>query len=107
MSFEVLFLKEAQADLDAIHSYLLQHSADGANWWLDSLELAIAALEEHPQRYARAPEDHLVSVTIQNLSFKTRKGRPYRLVYTIVENEVRVFRLLGPGHDLLRAEDFE
>ena len=105
MSFAVLFLKEAQADLEAIHSYLLKHSVDGANRWLDALESAIEALEEHPDRYAGAPEDQLVSAPIQNMSFKTRKGRPYRLVYTIVEQKVRVLRLLGPGHDLLRAGD--
>ena len=76
MSFEVLSLKEAQADLEAIHSYLSKHSVAGVHSWLDALEKAIDALEEHPDRYARAPEDEFVSAPIQNLSLKNARGGP-------------------------------
>ncbi len=107
MNSEVVFLKEAQADIDAVYTYILNQSPQGAAHWLDALEAAIDALGQNPKRYARAPENELVSATIQNLSFKTRRGRPYRLVYTIVGEQVRVFRLLGPGQDLLRLKDFK
>ena len=105
MSFEVVFLREAQADLDAIHAHIDRQSPQGALRWLDALESAVESLEHDPKRFAFAPENDLVSTPIQNVSFKTAKGRPYRLVYAVVEEQVRVLRILGPGHDLLRADD--
>lgn len=107
MTFEAVFLRAAQADLDAILEFLGKHSPAGAAAWLEALELAIDALEEHPHRYAKAPENELVTKPIQNISFKTRKGRPYRLVFTVVESEVRVLRILGPGHNLLGADELK
>jgi hypothetical protein len=39
------------------------------------------------------------------LLFKTRRGRYYRLVYVIAEDEVHVLRVRGPGQpDLLPDE---
>ncbi|MGY8769723.1 MAG: type II toxin-antitoxin system RelE/ParE family toxin [Pirellulales bacterium] len=104
MSFNVLLLKRAQSDLKSIHSYLLKQSPQGAARWLNAFESVIAQLEKNPERYATAPENHLVSTNIQNASFRTRKGRPYRLVFTIVKHDVRVLRVLGPGQDWLRPE---
>lgn len=105
MSFDVILLRESQRDLDDILAFLAKHSPAGAARWLEALELAVDALETNPSRYALAPENELVTKTVRNISFKTRKGRPYRLVYTVVEQQVRVFRILGSGHDLLSADD--
>jgi plasmid stabilization system protein ParE len=105
MPYEVVFLSEAQQDLDLIAGYLATHFSLGLTRWFDALEETIVDLEQHPLRYARAPEDHLVSAPIQSLTFQPKAGKRYRLVFTIVENEVRVLRILGPGHDLLRADE--
>jgi plasmid stabilization system protein ParE len=106
MTFEAVFLRKAQHDLDLIVEYLARHSPAGARNWLTALEAAVDLLERDPHQYALAPESDAVSYIVRNIPFKTRKGRRYRLVYTVVDTQVRVLRILGPGHDLLAADDF-
>ena len=69
MSYEVFFLREAQADLEAAYAYISNHSPQGAAHWLDALESAIDVLERQPQQYALAPENELVSAPHSKLEF--------------------------------------
>ena len=63
-------------------------------------------LAENPLQFALAPESCQTRVAVRNLSFKTPRGRPYRLVYVVSDNQVKIVRILGWGHDVLAPDEF-
>ena len=42
---------------------------------------------------------------IHEVLFKTSKGNPYRLLFTIVDDEVLVLRVRGPGQDYVSENE--
>jgi hypothetical protein len=46
-----------------------------------------------------APESAHCNYQIREVFFKTRKGNPYRVLFTILGDEVLVLRVRGPGQD--------
>jgi hypothetical protein len=48
-----------------------------------------------------APESAEVDYPVQQFLFKTPRGRKYRILYTIVGDEVRVLHVRGPGQDVI------
>ena len=105
MKHEVLLLRKAATDFDTIVGFLQPHSPASAARWCEAFEKALAHLEKNPQQFALAPENDEFPFTIRQISFKTKRGRTYRVVYTIVGHQVRVLRVLGPAHDLLKEDD--
>ena len=55
--------------------------------------------------YAVAPESAYIDRDIRQLIFKTRKGLPYRLLYTIDDEVVLALHIRGPGQPLLKADE--
>ena len=53
---------------------------------------------------ALAPESEHVDYEIREVLFKTRKGNPYRILFTIQGNEVLVLRVRGLGQDFVPEE---
>jgi len=47
-----------------------------------------------------------VEYDVREVLFKTRKGNPYRILFTIQEAEVLILRVRGPGQDDLASTDF-
>lgn len=64
-----------------------------------------SVLHLHPRQYPRAAEDSLTTHEVRQCLFKTRRGRTYRALYTIVEDEVRVLRVRGPGQAPLTDDE--
>ena len=42
---------------------------------------------------------------VRHMTFKTRRGRPYRLLFTLADREARVLHVRGPGQDLVSADE--
>ena len=98
MNFEVHTLPRAELDAAEIFSYISGRSADGALRWLNALEQAIELLAQgNPEACSLVAEDDLSERTIRQFFFKTRRGRTYRGVFTVVGNEIRILRFRGPG----------
>ena len=57
--------------------------------------------------YGLAPEDEFTDAKLQQFLFKTRRGRTYRGVFVVVDNEVRILRIRGPGQPPLEADELE
>jgi hypothetical protein len=55
--------------------------------------------------YGLAPESDELNIELREKIFKTRQGRPYRLLYTIVGREVFILRVRGSGQSPVTAED--
>lgn len=97
MSFCVTTLPRAEADVRAIARYVQERSPSGATAWLTALEQAINHLEEFADGCGEAAESGQFEIEVRQALFKTRRSRVYRLLFTIVDDEVSILRVRGPG----------
>jgi plasmid stabilization system protein ParE len=97
MTFKVRLLTRAQGDADQIYLWLRQRSPQGAASWYAALLRKIDDLAVTPMACSFAPEARPLDIQLRQAFFKTRRGRTYRLLFVIVQNEVRIMRVRGPG----------
>jgi len=105
MNFTLRILPRAERDAQAIFEYIHPRSADGAVRWWYAFEKAVNELPKNPERYGFAPENSLSQIDIRQFLFKTPQGRTYRGVFVVVESQVRVLRVRGPGQAKLSADE--
>lgn len=105
MKHDVDVLRRARRDVDGVLAWLAARSRPGAAAWLEAYERALDRIAENPLGYALAPEAHDLRRELREAPFKTRAGKPYRIVFTVVEDEVRVLRVRGPGQADLAEGD--
>jgi toxin ParE1/3/4 len=105
MLYVVRTLPRAEYDAQQIYDWIKERSPEGAlRWWTAFLD-ACDSLKRMPDRHSLAPETDQSDREIRQLMFKTRRGNYYRALYVIVDAEVRVLRVRGPGQpDLLPDE---
>ena len=105
MNYSVRLVTSAKADVDDIFSWLLSRSSKGAANWYSSLSARLERLSDDASGCAVAREAHRLKRDLRETYFKTRYGNRYRLIFTIVESEVRILRVRALGQQLLRADD--
>jgi plasmid stabilization system protein ParE len=105
MPFRVITLGRADRDLVTIARWLLKRSPRGARRWLLAFEEAKDKLRESPLAHGLAPEDSRVDFELRQIFFKTRRGKSYRAVFTVVDDEIRILRVRGPHQRLLRRKE--
>lgn len=105
MIYQVIVLRRAEQDLHAAADWIAEHSPEAAARWFNSFIDALLSLEKNPERCGVAPENEASSYELRQLIFRLRQGRPFRAIFTITGNQVRVLRIRGAGQDLLSDED--
>jgi plasmid stabilization system protein ParE len=105
MKFTVSVLYRARADAERIFNWIADRSPQGAAQWGRVYDEAVLELSRDAAQHGRASESDQVKVELREKLFKTRRDRPYRLLYTIVGKEVRVLRVRGPGQAPVTDED--
>jgi len=105
MAHHVRVLRQAERELDDIVAWIAVRSLGGAARLLAAFAKAKDELAANPFLFGLAPESEFVAVEVRNVFFKTRRGRRYRALYVIVESEVRVLHVRGPGEAVLRPLD--
>jgi toxin ParE1/3/4 len=106
MKYHVVLLSKAESDLNAAADWIAKQSPSAADRWLDQFVEALLSLEIGPQRCGLAPENVAVPHEVRQLVFRPRRGRVFRALFTIVEDEVRVLRIRGAGQDLVQEGDW-
>ncbi len=97
MTFRVKALRKAEADIRSITNYIYERSPQGAEAWLNAYRRARARLADNAEVYGDADENEHFDIDVKQALFKTRYGRVYRLLFTIVGAEVRILRVRGSG----------
>ena len=97
--YAVILLSRAEAELESQLDYLSERSPQGAEAWTAEYSSAIYRISDDPKSCGLAPENDDHEEEIRQVMFKTRKGNPYRLVFTIRGEEVYVFSIRGLGQD--------
>src|SRR5688572_22567643 len=101
MTFTVRILARAQQDVAVCYSYLADRSPQGAANWFNRFSEARTQLAQNPEKRPLAPESAHLMYEVREALFRTRKGRHYRILFTIRGSEVLVLRVRGPGQDYL------
>ena len=101
MRRSVRVLTRAQQDVAACYAYIAERSPRGAASWFNRFSETRDRLAIEADIRAIAVESANVEYDIQEVLFKTRKGKPYRLLFTILDEEVLVLRVRGPGQDFV------
>jgi plasmid stabilization system protein ParE len=105
MKYNVVALRRADADIRHITDWIAARSLPGAEAWLEAYEQLFPRLAEQADSFAAALEDPDCNVRLKQALFRTRHGRTYRAVFTIVGDEVRILRIRGPGQPPLRDDE--
>jgi plasmid stabilization system protein ParE len=105
MKFNVIALRRADDDVRHITRWIAKRSPNGALSWLNAYEQLLARLAEQADSYNAAIEAPDFTVPLKQALFRTRQGRTYRAIFTVVGNEVRVLRVRGPGQPALREDE--
>jgi plasmid stabilization system protein ParE len=105
MAYTVRTLSRAKNDAQQIYNWIKDRSPEGAIRWWAAFRDACRSLEQSPERNSLAVEAEQSDRDIRQLLFKTRRGRYYRLVCVIAEDEVHVLRVRGPGQPDLTPDE--
>jgi plasmid stabilization system protein ParE len=97
MKHSVVVLPTAENDLNRILLWLSERSHSGALAWLLKWEEVVLALADDPDRCGLAPESDQHPIAIRQVIFRTRKGNPYRALFTIKNEMVFVLHVRGMG----------
>ena len=97
MTFRVVLLHGAQRDVEHIYDWIAARSQGGAGRWYAAFLGAANSLVESPESCSIAPEGEEFELTIRQRFFRPRRGRVYRILFLLVEGEVRIIRVRGPG----------
>lgn len=95
----------AYRDAQYIFDYIAERSPDGALRWWAAFDDAANQVVNNPDGYSLAPENETVKHEIRQFLFKTRRGRLYRGVFTVVADEVQLLRVRGPGQSPLQSSE--
>lgn len=107
MTYVSRLLSDAHLDFAGIVEWLGSKSSDGANRWIDAFDAALIAIAQNPLQQRLAPEEEILKRDVREFFFSTKRGRRYRIVFTVVGNEVRILRVRGPGQELLTLDDLQ
>jgi plasmid stabilization system protein ParE len=105
MTYVVLILRRAEADIDSIKSWIESHAPAGAEHWFEACANAILTLEDAPLSYALAEEGGALQLPLRERFFKTPAGRRYRVLFVVAANQVRILRIRGPGQPPVTWDD--
>lgn len=106
-SYRITVLEPAARDVQTQFNYIHQRSPAGAESWYEAYLAALERVKLDPLRLSLAPENDHVEEVIRQVFFRTRRGNPYRVLYTIVDDEVRVLRVRGLGQDVMGRDELE
>jgi len=105
MTYRLVIVEPAEIDVDQIYAYLLARSPRGAASWYRAFLACTNRTVLQPLACSIAPENAEFDFELRQALFKTRFGAPYRCVFTIVGDEVRILRVRGRGQAPLKAAD--
>jgi plasmid stabilization system protein ParE len=105
MTYRVTILARAQQDVDETFDWIAARSHEGARRWLSALDEAIESLRANPFLAPVAPEAKLLKIEVRHVLFRTRRGRTYRAIFIVNDDEVRILRVRAPGQPPVKPRD--
>jgi plasmid stabilization system protein ParE len=96
MTYRSVIVEPAEVDVDQIYAYILARSPQGATSWYRAFVARTKRIALQPLACSLAPENAEFDFQLRQALFRTRYGAPYRCVFTVVGDEVRMRRSANP-----------
>ncbi len=94
-------LSRAEDDFERQFEYLLKRSPQGAIAWSEAVDKAVGELRHSADSYALAPESVDHPFDVHQVTFKTKGGNRYRMLYEINDTAVFILTIRGVGQDFV------
>lgn len=107
MSFTVHLTDSARDDIRAILRWIENRSVAGAATWYRRWLEVLETIRERGGSMGLAPESQSHSDPIQQIIFKTKRGLPYRALFSVREKNLFILHVRGPGQDLLPRQNLK
>lgn len=107
MMLAVRIAPKAWSDANDIFAWIAARSPAGASRWYAAFLSAARELASSSDRYGLAPESEVIGRAIRQRFFKTRRGRVYRLLFMVQDEEVTILRIRGPGQPPISGDEIE
>src|SRR5579859_7370973 len=105
MKFAVYELPKACWDNRDIFEWLFERSPRGATAWLDAYDRMIGRLTAVADTMPRAQEANGLDLEVNEILFKSARGRFYRAVFHLDGGNVYILRIRGPGQAPIASDD--
>jgi len=105
MRFTLKTSGRAKREYNACLDYIAARSTKGADSWIAAYEKMAERLKDNADTCSLAAENDWTDFEVRDILFRTRRGRPYRLLFTIVENTVWILHVRGPGQDFVGPDE--
>ena len=98
-----MIVRPAEVDGEEIYSCILERSPQAAASWYRAFLSCTEWIIRQPLACSFARENADLGFELRQALFKTRYGDPYRWVFTVVDDDVRILRVRGRGQVLLET----
>jgi plasmid stabilization system protein ParE len=92
MAFRVEIARNAEAELEDLHLWVVARAPQQGARWFNGLERAVLSLDQHPNRCPVAPESFDPDRPVRVLTYG-RKPHTYRIFFT-VDDDAQLVRVL-------------
>lgn len=106
MSYQVYIQPNAEEEIEEAYLWIAERAPKTATRWFNKLADEIASLANFPERCAYAPENDVFDQAIRHLLFG-RKGRTYRILFTIRDNQVRILHFRHWAKQTMKPEEIQ
>ena len=108
MSFRVELTAGAYADLDRLMAWLEERSSGAVADQLSArFHEALDRLESRPLSCGLAYESRYIRVEVRHLLFKVWKGKPYRALFIVQDDVVKILCIRAPREKPVKPKDVE
>lgn len=105
MKYHIELTPEAKRGVEQTFRWIANRSPDGAQRWYERFWQVVAIIVENPLGFGRADEGLGLGIDIRQTFFKTRRGRRYRIVFRVCEDQIQLLAVRGPGQPPLEDRD--
>jgi plasmid stabilization system protein ParE len=97
----------AEQDIQQIYDWLAERSVAGAAAWYAVLREVVASIARNPRSYGAARESYRLRRPLREAIVRTKKGRAFRAIFLMKEDEVILVRVRSADQNALDASDLE
>jgi plasmid stabilization system protein ParE len=106
MSFRVELTAGAYADLDRLSAWIKGRSSESAaDRFFDRFDEALDRLESRPLSCGLAYENRYFPQEVRHLLFEVWKGKPYRALFIVQDDVVKILCIRAPGEKPVKPKD--
>lgn len=107
MTLRVEVSRQTAEEADDIYFWIASHTKAGADRWSEAYLAALQDLPRTAPDAGLAEEASRLGIDLRERSFKTRRGRVYRLVFLMRDEVIHVISVRGAGQDWLTWDEID